>query len=156
MAVAGHIDVIVHGCNCFCDMGAGIAKEIKEVFPSAYAADKKTIVGDINKLGTITFSKSLINNHEVIIVNAYTQFNWEGEGKKVNYPAIEKAFTDIKKQFSGKRIGYPLIGAGLGGGNWKVISKIIDLTLSGENHMLIKYHPKQQRNSNVKITSVRP
>jgi O-acetyl-ADP-ribose deacetylase (regulator of RNase III) len=121
-------------------MGAGIAKEIKEVFPSAYAADKKTIVGDKNKLGTFTFSKSVINNHEIIVVNAYTQFNWEGEGKKVDYPSIEKSFTRIKEQFSAKRIGYPLIGAGLGGGDWKIISKIIDLALSGENHTLIKYH----------------
>ena len=38
-ARAGEFDVIVHGCNCFCTMGAGIAKTIKQVFPAAYLAD---------------------------------------------------------------------------------------------------------------------
>ncbi|RYF46165.1 MAG: phosphatase, partial [Cytophagaceae bacterium] len=35
-AKVGEFDVIVHGCNCFCQMGAGIAKTIKQVFPAAY------------------------------------------------------------------------------------------------------------------------
>lgn len=142
MAVTGDFDVIVHGCNCFCDMGAGIAKEIKKVFPCAYTADKQTTIGDIKKLGTFTFSKYIINNHEVIVVNAYTQFNWKGEGNQVDYPAIKKVFSLIKEHFSGKRIGYPLIGAGLGGGDWEVISKIIDLALIGESHTLVKYKKK--------------
>ena len=29
LADAGQIDVLIHGCNCFCTMGAGIAKDIK-------------------------------------------------------------------------------------------------------------------------------
>ena len=29
LALQGEFDVIVHGCNCFCTMGAGIAKSIK-------------------------------------------------------------------------------------------------------------------------------
>jgi len=44
----------------------------------------------------------------------------------------------IKNDFSGKRIGYPLIGAGLAGGNWRIISKIIDEELNGEDHTLVK------------------
>ena len=39
--------------------------------------------------------------------------------------------------FSGKRIGYPKIGAGLAGGYWNIISKIIDKELEGENHSLV-------------------
>ncbi|MGJ4995019.1 hypothetical protein ACQR0Z_11425 [Bradyrhizobium sp. HKCCYLS3077] len=42
LALDGHIDVIVHGCNCQCTMGAGIAKSIKDIFPEAYAADLST------------------------------------------------------------------------------------------------------------------
>jgi len=33
MALGGEFDLIVHGCNCFCTMGAGIAKTIREYFP---------------------------------------------------------------------------------------------------------------------------
>ena len=32
LAQSGEVDLIVHGCNCFCTMGAGIAKGIKAAF----------------------------------------------------------------------------------------------------------------------------
>ena len=46
MAQQGQFDVIVHGCNCFCAMGAGIAKSIRRAFPQAYEADLKTRKGE--------------------------------------------------------------------------------------------------------------
>ena len=52
LALAGEFDVIVHGCNCQCAMGKGIALSIKKLFPEAYAADLKTVKGDRGKLGT--------------------------------------------------------------------------------------------------------
>ena len=48
-------------------------------------------------------------------------------------------FSQIRTNFTGKRIGYPLIGAGLAGGDWKVISKIIEEELKNENHTLVEY-----------------
>jgi len=51
---ADQFDVIAHGCNCFCVMGAGIAPQIKAKFPEAYAADCATTAGDVSKMGTIT------------------------------------------------------------------------------------------------------
>lgn len=35
LALNGVFDVIVHGCNCQCTMGAGIAKSIRAKFPEA-------------------------------------------------------------------------------------------------------------------------
>lgn len=35
LAEQGHFDVILHGCNCQCTMGAGIALAIKRRFPEA-------------------------------------------------------------------------------------------------------------------------
>mgnify|MGYP001795501660 FL=1 len=29
LAIKGEFDLIIHGCNCFCTMGAGIAKTIR-------------------------------------------------------------------------------------------------------------------------------
>ena len=45
-ALEGNFDIIVHGCNCFHNMGGGIAKQIKQVFPAAYLEDKKSRFGD--------------------------------------------------------------------------------------------------------------
>ena len=56
LALEGRFDVIVHGCNCQCAMGAGIALAIRKVFPEAFAADGSTAKGDRNKLGTFSFA----------------------------------------------------------------------------------------------------
>ena len=139
LAIDGEFDLIIHGCNCFCTMGAGIAKTIKQKFPEAYKADLKTEKGNESKLGTISFAESETYNGKLIIVNGYTQFNWRGTGKKADYDAIRKVFGIVKEKFSGLRIGYPAIGAGLAGGNWNIISDIIDQELEGENHTFVEY-----------------
>ena len=51
LARAGRFDVIVHGCNCFCAMGGGIARAIREEFPEAYAADLATLRGSRGRAG---------------------------------------------------------------------------------------------------------
>ena len=38
LAQEGAFDVIAHGCNCQCVIGAGIAKVIKKAFPAAFEA----------------------------------------------------------------------------------------------------------------------
>jgi len=138
-ALAGEFDVIVHGCNCHCKMGAGIAKTIKAHFPEAYAADLATAKGDRGKLGTISFAEIQRPHRSFVVVNAYTQYDWRGSGKKVDYDAIRTAMQLVKRTFGGKRIGYPLIGAGLAGGDWEYIAPIIDTALNGENHTLVRY-----------------
>ncbi|HPQ87909.1 MAG TPA: macro domain-containing protein [Gammaproteobacteria bacterium] len=138
LALQGEFDVIIHGCNCFCSMDAGIAKSIKQAFPQAWQADLKTPKGDKNKLGTFSQAEiTLKNRHTLTVINAYTQFHWSGNSDLVEYESLRKIFTQIKLQFHGKRIGYPQIGAGLAGGNWQKISQIIDEELKGENHTLV-------------------
>lgn len=51
LAGNGQFDRIAHGCNCYCTMGAGIAKAVMEVFPSAFEADRATKREDRAKLG---------------------------------------------------------------------------------------------------------
>lgn len=137
LALAGEFEVIIHGCNCFCTMGAGIAKAIKENFPEAYAADCGTAEGDREKLGTFSSADIHRKNFALTIVNAYTQFHWGGPGLKLDYEALRSVLQSIKQSYHGKRIGYPKIGAGLAGGDWQIIAKIIDTELDGENHTLV-------------------
>ena len=141
LALDGEFDVIVHGCNCFCTMGAGIAKTIKNKFPEAYKADLNTVKGNKEKLGTISRAVIERNGNELIVVNGYTQYNWRGSGTLVDYSAVRSVFRNIKSQFSGKRIGYPKIGAGLAKGDWAIISKSVDEELEGEDHTLVENSP---------------
>ena len=141
LALQGQFDVIVHGCNCFCTMGAGIARALQEEFPEAYAADLVTIKGDRNKLGDFSFATVKRDEHEITIVNGYTQFHFHGDSVLVDYDAVQSLFKKVRRQFAGKRIGYPKIGAGLAGGDWHRIAGIIDQELAGEDHTLVIYVP---------------
>lgn len=140
MALNGEFDVIAHGCNCHCCMGAGIADTIANEFPKALIADCKTTVGDDSKLGTY----SVAQERGVTVVNAYTQYNYTYNKIDVDYDALRSCFKKIKKDFSGQRIGYPLIGAGLAGGDWNIISNIIDEELEGEDHTLVLFDGKYE------------
>lgn len=139
LALAGKFDVIVHGCNCFCTMGAGIARQIRDTFPEAYQADLKTGMGDRNKLGTCSMARIQRNRTCFTLVNAYTQYDFTGQDVLVDYHAVQIVFASIKKNFTRKRIGYPKLGAGLANGDWEIISGIINRELKGEDHSLVEY-----------------
>jgi len=47
--------------------------------------------------------------------------------------------AEVCRRFPGQRIGYPRSGAGLGGGDWDVIARILDDVLAGEDHTLVEY-----------------
>nr|WP_321403883.1 macro domain-containing protein [uncultured Desulfobacter sp.] len=138
LAKEGQFDLIVHGCNCFCTMGAGIAKQIRSQFPQAWEADLATVSGDKSKLGSYSEACIRTPTGRLYVINAYTQYHYSGDGVLVDYDAMAKVFTALKNQFSGLRMGYPKIGAGLAGGNWKIISEIIDSALDGEAHTLVE------------------
>jgi len=138
-ALTGRFDVIIHGCNCFCTMGAGIARLIRDNFPEAYQADLKTRMGEKEKLGTYSLARIERNDNIFTVVNGYTQYDFSGHGVLVDYGAVRKLFAGIKNNFSNQKIGYPKIGAGLAKGNWEMISDIINEELQGEDHALVEY-----------------
>ena len=148
-AQLGTFDVIVHGCNCFNTMGAGIAKQIKDYFPSAFIADCASTYGSKLKLGSYT--KSYIELDDCIksdirkgfyVINAYTQYNTHRKDGKppVNYNAIRNVFKQINKDFKGKIVAYPAIGAGLAGGDWSIIAKIIEEELTDVQHYFVEFY----------------
>ncbi len=146
LAIGGEFDVIVHGCNCFHTMGGGIAKTIKKEFPEAYCADLNTSYGQYEKLGGISIANIEGKLSRFIVVNGYTQFTCGGGCREVDYDAVRMVFRRVKETFSGARIGYPAIGSGLAGGDWKIISKIIDDELAGEDHTYVEFVNKLKQN----------
>ncbi len=139
LAEAGHFDLIAHGCNSFCTMGAGIAKRIRSTFPEAYDADLATPKGDRSKLGTCSAVEVVRDGRVLVVVNAYTQYDYRGGGTKVDYEAVRSCMRWIKAHHSGKRIGLPKIGAGLAGGDWSTLAAIIEMELAGEDVTIVEF-----------------
>jgi len=140
LAKQGEFEVIMHCCNCFNTMGAGIARAIRDNFPEAYLKDQNTIKGDRNKLGT--YNSVTIKNFAkpFFVVNLYGQYDFKvSNGPNINYVSLSNALLQIKKDFTGLKFGLPRIGAGLAGGSWEVIEKIIQCTLIDEDVTVVNF-----------------
>ena len=114
---------ILHGCNCQGVMGAGIARQIKDQYPKVFNEYYKRFVTHGLELGSVQY----VAADNKLFINAMTQKNI-GNGRQVSYDAIEHCLQKVNSDFLGSTIAMPKIGAGLGGGNWEIIEKIIEVT----------------------------
>jgi O-acetyl-ADP-ribose deacetylase (regulator of RNase III) len=159
LAKQGAFDVIAHGCNCRSAMGAGIAPQIAK----AFGCDKfemERLGTDMNKLGNIDYKTFVLGVNgaiwsiedgwnrqrepELVVVNAYTQFNYgrnheDGDEVPFSYEAFRLCMRKINYRFQKKHIGLPKIGAGLAGGNWLLISRIIEEELKDCKVTIVNY-----------------
>lgn len=156
LGLKGEFDVIAHGCNCFSTQGAGIAKQMNDVFFTGIypmELDSETPGGEggdnlflhnFNKLGCIDYLTIELKNpthseniiYPLTIVNMYTQYN---PGKDLNYLALEMCLVKMNHIFKGKRIGLPMVGAGIAGGDWSKIKKIMRKTLVDVHLTVVVY-----------------
>lgn len=143
---AGEFKAIVHGCNCFHTMGAGIAGQIAKRFPKALHIDRHhSEYGSIDKLGQFT-SVNIPNVGDII--NAYTQWQPGMEDPYRLYHSIKKVFSSINAQYGVAHIlyganrpviGIPKIGCGIAGGDWEVVSRMIDDNTPDLNIVVVEY-----------------
>lgn len=139
LALEGEFDVIAHGCNCFCTMGAGIAPKMAKTFKcNTYPMEHNQFRGDINKLGTIDYKFfqdfESITGFGVEVVNAYTQYGFGknhpiGYSNPIDYEALTLCMRKMNHIFKGQHIGLPQIGCGLAGGDWNIVKTIIQTEL---------------------------
>lgn len=121
--------ILVHGVNCRGRMGSGIALAISKRYPQVYKSyiafsDRLSYRPDV-LLGMVDFVKI---TDDLIIANAFTQHEYGRESQRyVSYDAVDSCFAKIGQYAASKNLPvmFPKIGAGLGGGNWDVISEII-------------------------------
>lgn len=141
--------ILVHGCNCHGVMGGGIAKLIRDKWPSVYKAYKdhqKAVglrLGDVNFVASSSFGGTPMEKHVhalsqelpagVIVANAMTQQDFGGNPDVVyvSYDAISAAFSRIAlvARSAGLAVHFPLIGCGLANGKWDAVAPRIETAL---------------------------
>ncbi len=129
----GEIDSIAHGCNCVCSFGAGIAAEIAQKIPKAYEADLETKDMTVyQKIGTMSVYKQLDRHAKKRVFNLYTQMfpgrAAPGHDIPLSYEALRLCFRQLNELAKVEKfnLGINKIGAGLAGGDWELIQKIIN------------------------------
>jgi len=120
--------IIVHQVNTLGVMGAGLARDIRNKWPvvyRVYLAHK-----DISSLGKAQMIKI---DKNLYVCNVFAQ-DRVGKGFNTRYWALERGFQHLMNYITQNNIKLTVyvpykIGCGLGGGDWNIVSKIIDQQL---------------------------
>lgn len=124
--------IVCHQVNCRAVMGAGLALQIKKAYPGVYKNYQekcRQIAAGHGGLGDVQFC-SVIADAGYIVANVFGQDGYGRDKQHTDYDALRKAFKTIAEWFSEYTIRIPyLMGCGLGGGEWSVVSEIIEETL---------------------------
>lgn len=156
LAEQGYFDYIVHGCNCFCVMGGGIAAQLSIKYPQVLQADHCTKAGDSTKLGFWTEAVVRDDLHSFTVINAYTQYRPSTGSDVFEYDKfgefLSRFSTYIGQEYRFRleedsnhvkiSIGFPMIGAGLAGGDWsRILAMIEDFaeTTIGADVTIVKF-----------------
>lgn len=116
-------EIIAHGCNARGVMGAGVAKLIREAYPDSYEYYRYMYNHGMARVGSILTYQS----PEKMIVHMITQHNYGRDpGVYLDYEALKSCIEEVNRTFTGHSVAMPKIGAGLAGGDWKEIERIIE------------------------------
>lgn len=121
--------VVCHQVNCMGVMGAGLAKQVRNKFPEAYAAYLITCSqikrGMISGLGKVQFYDAL-SDAGYILANIFGQYGYGRNKRYTDYDAVRKALQTIARAYQDATIRIPYkMGCGLGGGDWGMVLPII-------------------------------
>lgn len=113
---------IAHCCNAQGKMNSGVAKAIRAAYPKAFRVYRDSYETKGLFLGQVIGADC--GKH--VILNIIGQQNYGYDGKRyVDYQAIRKAMASINKNVT-EPVSFPLIGCGLAGGDWTIMSQIIE------------------------------
>ena len=116
--------IIGHQCNARYVMGAGIAKKIAEMYPNVLEAylELRPVLGECQlvEAGEDLWIANLIGQADI------------GRGLQTDYEALRKAMAILRSE--AKDLNLPVylpygIGCGLAGGNWSIVSGMIETEL---------------------------
>lgn len=110
---------IAHCVNAQHKMASGVAKTIREAYPKAY---------DDYMFCSLFLGKVILSlNEPHNILHIVGQNNYGYDGKVyVDYNALRVGINTLNKHIIGQPVAFPLIGCGLAGGDWSIVSKIIE------------------------------
>lgn len=134
-----HGGIICHQVNCKGNMGRGVAKTFKELFPETF---KRYVwwCDNLEPLGECLFYEE----NGIRTCCMFAQNDWRGRNVcNTDYHAFRQCCQKIAAYMNALGDTSPIympygIGAGLGGGEWDIIYSIIKEELNNYNVILCK------------------
>lgn len=119
-------DAFGHGCNCQKRMASGVAAAVKKTYYEMVQADLDSQRTPEERLGKATVVKL---SNDKYGFNIYSQFRYGSDRIQVDYAALEsgtRAACNALVAIEKKTLALPKIGCGLAGGDWNIVSKILE------------------------------
>jgi O-acetyl-ADP-ribose deacetylase (regulator of RNase III) len=118
---------IVHFVNCKGSWGAGFAAELKKKYPEAFKQYKEHLEThykgeEFFALGDVLHCR--VSGGDKTIISCFTQYDTGVTSRKTEYSAVYACLKQLGR-LGNIYIPYK-VGCGLGGGDWSIVSKMID------------------------------
>ena len=111
--------IILHQVNCKGVMGAGIAKQIRLLYPQHYI----DYINSQQKLGNIVVTHV---SPSLTIIGLFAQDSYGRHKQYTDYNALEQCLIKVA-QLNVQPIYAPYkIGCGLGGGDWNIVKSLFE------------------------------
>ena len=126
-------EIIAHQCNCLGYMGAGVALAIRNRYPKAYEQYK--IYG--HKTGNGTLQLGMVQlvqiNPSLFVANLMAQFSISRQQRMTDYDALATCIEKLPDNRGD--VWFPFkMGCGNAGGDWAIVSKIIENKFPNPNY----------------------
>lgn len=133
---------IVHGVNAQGKMGSGVARVLFERYPNVRSIYLDMHHSHLMAGKPFLGSTHLCGNSPHLVINAVTQDKYGYDGKLyASYEAILRVFLEINNELAPQlgieALALPKIGCGLAGGDWAIVSEIIENT--ADNYQPVVY-----------------
>lgn len=118
--------IFAHGVNAQGVMGSGVAAIVKKLYPYAYTKYKESKKAKTLKLGSVELA--YVPESYVVVANAVTQEFYGRENKRyVSYDAVVDSLSVVASMAKDLDLPVymPMIGGGLGGGDVKRLTAIM-------------------------------
>lgn len=134
--------IIIHQVNAQGYMNSGVAKAIRSKYPVVwddYHAAVKPLQSDAEQLKLMgKIIKSQVTDDLTIISIVGQQFCGRDNLRYTSYDALDDGLSALNNMLitDSSEIHFPLIGCGLGGGHWSVVSALIETNLPSKKKTL--------------------
>ena len=138
--------ILLHQVNCQGVMGGGIAKTVKELFPEVFTR-YKNYCSKTNKdcLGDMLPVMSKYNKCNFYIGNCFGQKYYGRDKRYTDYEGLKRSldlvtiFLGIDDSPCSKILIPKYIGCGLAGGDWNIVSEIIDEVFKDHEVLIVDF-----------------
>lgn len=134
LLAADDVQIICHQVNTLGVMGAGIAKSIASAYPDCLEEYKRFCKNTPSSelLGQVYFYEG----RDKAIANIFGQKTIGRNGLHTNYYALRAGLASVCEyaKKTNNSVGIPYkIGCGLAGGDWNIVSQMIEEIFDGDN-----------------------